>query len=266
LSVTNQDKRGTCYELVGQGPDLVLIHGLGLSHAMWQWQVPRLSDHYRVLTYDLLGHGASTRPRGVYSMTAFAAQLQYLTDELGIRHFALVGFSLGGMIAQGFTLFHADKVRALAVLHSAYDRTDGERDAIMARVRLAEASGTQSKVEAALERWFTAGFAQRRPEVLALVREWVLANDQKEFAACYRFLAEADAQLRDRIAHISCPTLVMTGDEDFGNSPHMARRMAARMPNALCRVLPGLRHMALAEAPDKVLTELLSFLDQTAGQ
>lgn len=266
MSVPSQDKHGTRYELAGEGPDLVLVHGLGLSHAMWQWQVPRLADRYRVLTYDLLGHGASARPGGVYSMTGFVEQLHHLVDELGIHSFALAGFSLGGMIAQGYALFHAERVRALAVLHSAYDRSDSERDAIMARVRLAEESGTRSTVEAALERWFTASFARRRPEVLAQVREWVLANDQKEFAACYRFLAEADALLRDRVAHISCPTLVMTGGEDFGNSPHMARRMAARMPNAVCRVLPGLRHMALAEAPDKVLAELMPFLDKTAGQ
>jgi pimeloyl-ACP methyl ester carboxylesterase len=264
--VSSQDKHGTQYERVGHGPDVVLIHGLGLSHAMWQWQVPRLAERFRVLSYDLLGHGGSARPGGAYSMAGFVEQLQHLVDGLCIERFALVGFSLGGMIAPAYALAHAGRVGALAVLHSAYDRSDSEREAILSRVRLAETIGTRATIGPALERWFTADFARRRPDLLKKVSEWILANDPKEFAACYRFLAEADTDLVDRIAGISCRTLVMTGDEDFGNSPDMARRMAARMPNAECSILPGLRHMALAEAPDAVLAELLPFLDKTVGR
>ncbi len=262
----SQDKHGTRYEWVGRGTDVVLIHGLGLSHAMWQWQMPRLAERFRVLSYDLLGHGGSARPGGVYSMAGFVEQLQHLVDGLGIEHFALVGFSLGGMIAPAYALAHADSVSALAVLHSAYDRSYSEREAILSRVRLAKTIGPQATVGPALQRWFTDDFARRRPDVLQQVREWILSNDPKEFAGCYRFLAEADADLVDRIAGISCPTLVMTGDQDFGNSPHMARRMVSRMPNAICRILPGLRHMALAEAPDAVLADLLPFLEKTVGR
>lgn len=260
-----QDNRGTRFEQVGRGPNVVLVHGLGLNHEMWQWQIPRLTDRYRLLSYDLLGHGGSAHPEGPYSMANFVDQLKNLVDFLHLERFVLVGFSLGGMIAQAFTLAHADRVAGLAVLHSAYDRSIAERAAILSRVLLAETAGPQATVEQALERWFTADFAKRRPDVLNQVRAWVVANNPKAFAASYRVLAESDADLARQLTRISCPALVVTGEEDFGNSPAMAARMASQMPAARCRILPGLRHMALAEQPEAVLSELLPFLERTAG-
>ncbi len=198
-------------------------------------------------------------------MAGFVEQLTALVDFLGLDKFVLIGFSLGGLIAQAFTLAHPGRVGGLAVLHSAYDRSPPEREAIRTRVRLAQAGGPAATVQQALERWFTADFARRRPEVVAQVRDWVLANDPQAFAAAYQVLAEADADLTPMIADIRCPALVITGSEDFGNSPDMAARMAQGMPNAACRILPGLRHMALAEQPEAVLAELLPFLAVAAG-
>lgn len=264
--VPRHDERGTRFELIGQGPDVVLVHGLGLNHKMWQWQVSSMAQSYRLLCYDLLGHGESARPQRRYTMEDFTVQLQSLVDFLKLERFVVIGFSLGGLIAQAFTLSHSDRVSGLAVLHSAYDRSDGERAAILARVRLAETAGPQATVEQALERWFTADFAKRRPDVLNQVREWVLANDPQAFAASYRVLAEADAPLAGCLANIRCPALVMTGDEDFGNSPDMAARMARAMPNAEVRILPGLRHMALAERPEAVQSQLLAFLSKVCGR
>jgi pimeloyl-ACP methyl ester carboxylesterase len=264
--VIGQDSQGTRYERLGRGDDVVLVHGLGLRREMWQWQAPALAERYRVLSYDLLGHGDSLCPNAPYSMDGYVGQLKGLVDFLDVRKFVLIGFSLGGMIAQAFTLAHPSRVCGLAVLHSAYDRSETEREAIRTRVRLAEAGGSAATVHQALERWFTEDFAKRRPDVLAKVREWVLANDPKAFAAAYHVLAEADAELAPHVADIRCPALVITGSEDFGNSPDMAARMARTMQNAACRILPGLRHMGLAERPDAVLSELLPFLAVTVGK
>ncbi len=115
-------------------------------------------------------------------------------------------------------------------------------------------------IDAALERWFTPVFASAHPEVLREVRGWLEANDPSAYAAAYRVLAEADSDLAEAIAEIRCPALVMTGADDSGNSPEMAARMAARMRAAECRILPGLRHMALAEQPASTLSQLLPFL------
>ena len=113
----------TAYEQAGDGSAVVLIHGLGLSRQMWQWQAPVLSEHFRVVRYDLIGHGESDKPPGPYAMADFVAQLLELVDSVRLDDFALVGFSLGGLITQAFTLAHPDRVRAVGILHSAYDRS-----------------------------------------------------------------------------------------------------------------------------------------------
>jgi pimeloyl-ACP methyl ester carboxylesterase len=259
-SAQNPINTRTAYEQVGDGSAVVLIHGLGLCRQMWQWQAPVLSEHFHVIRYDLIGHGESDKPAGPYAMADFVAQLREVVDSVGIDEFALVGFSLGGLIAQAFTLAHPDRVRAVGILHSAYDRSADERAAVRKRVLLADEQGPKAGVDAALERWFTPEFAARCPERLQQIREWLEANDPDAFAAAYRVLAESDAELAPALSDIRCPALVMTGSEDHGNSPQMAARMAARMPNAECRVLPELRHMALAEDPQSTLSQLLPFL------
>lgn len=260
VAVDWSDVRATRHAQAGQGPVVVLVHGLGLNHRMWQWQVPDLAARYRVVSYDLLGHGESARPPGPYTMADFTDQLAGLTTALGLSRFALIGFSLGGLIAQAYALAHPGQVAALGVLHSAFDRTPAERESIRERVRTARTAGPSATVEAALRRWFTAAFATEHPEVLEQVRRWVLANDPSAFAAAYDVLAEADGPLASQVARIQCPTVVLTGSEDHGNSPTMADRLAATVAHGECQVLPGLRHMALAERPELVTDALLGFL------
>lgn len=252
----------TAYDVSGTGPPLVLIHGLGLNRQLWRWQLDELMPHFSVLRYDLLGHGESAHPPGPYHMSQMVAQLDGLLAHSRVQGAAIVGFSLGGLIAQAFTLAHPGKVSALAILNSAHARTDEQRNSIMLRVRQAEESGPAATVDAALERWFTPGFAERKPDVLEQVRAWVVANDPEVYPAVYRLLANADTGLATSIAAIACPALVMTGEDDSGNSPQMAQQMAAIMPHARLEILPGLRHMALVESPAVVNALLLSFLQE----
>jgi pimeloyl-ACP methyl ester carboxylesterase len=257
------DPQGTRYEVTGHGLPVVLVHGLGLHHAMWQWVTPALARDYRVISYDLIGHGDSYRKAADLTMADLVAQLAHLIDHLGLTRVGVIGFSLGGLIAEAFALAHPTRTAALGVLHSAYNRSDEERAAIRTRVQLARTAGPAATIGPALQRWFTADFAARSPETLEQVRTWVTANDPASFAAAYHVLAEADAELVSAIGAIRCPTLVMTGGEDFGNSPEMAQKAAAKVPGADCVILPGLRHMALAEDPDAVLRALLPFLTRT---
>ena len=124
----------TSWELHGGGPPVALIHGFGLNRGMWRWQLPVLTPHFRVLSYDLLGHGASAPPAGTPDLAMFSGQLLRLMDRCGIERSAVVGFSLGGMIARRFALDHPDRLSALAILHSAHDRTPAERAAGVQRV------------------------------------------------------------------------------------------------------------------------------------
>lgn len=250
----------TAYERQGRGPTLALVHGLGLNRAMWQWQLPALVPHFDVLTYDLLGHGESSNPVGVPDLTLFSEQLLRLMDRCGIERAAVAGFSLGGMIVRRFALDHPDRLTAMAILHSAHDRTPAEREAILKRVRQVEGAGPSSTADAALERWFTADFRAHNPGMMKLIREWIMRNDPAIYPDVYRVLAEGDAEIAGDIERVSVPTLVMTGAEDVGNSAEMAKKMAARIPGAREVILPGLRHMALAESPRTFNEPLVAFL------
>ncbi len=253
---------GTVFESAGEGPPVILVHGLGMTRQMWDGQWPALTGRFQAVRYDLLGHGASDKPRDASSLARFADQTAALMDGLGIERAALVGFSLGGMIVRAFALAHPERVTALAILNSAHGRTEEERAAVLMRVEQAAREGPRTTVDAALARWFTPSYGASHPEVLDRVRRWILANDREVYPLIYRVLAEGDVELAEAVAAIRSPTLVMTGSEDHGNSPDMARRMAALIPGARCEIVAGLRHMGLAEDPEAFNGPLVSFLEE----
>ena len=253
----------TAYETHGAGPPVVLIHGLGLNRKMWQWQLDALTPDFTVVCYDLLGHGDSEKPRGPYTMRSMVDQISELMDALEFERAALVGFSLGGLIARAFALALPDRTTAIVILNSAHARTPEQRESVMTRVHQAELYGPASTVDDALTRWFSKGFAAANPGLLDQVRRWVVANDPVVYPSVYRLLAQGDIGLEKAIAKITCPALVVTGEEDHGNSPQMAREMSALIPDARCAILPGLRHMALVEDPAAVNSLLVPFLNDS---
>ncbi len=258
--------RGTAYESFGSGPrTIALVHGLGLNRHAWKWQVPALAQCYRVVTFDLHGHGDSSVPPRTASLTVFAEQLRELLDHLAIPKASVFGFSLGGMIARRFAMDHPERLDALGILHSAHARDKAAHDAIQARVVQAARDGPAATVEAALGRWFTDGFRLSHPEMMADVRGWILANRKEIYAPIYQVLVDGVTELIAPIPPISAPTLVMTGDEDYGNSPAMSRAIAAEIPRSDLVILPGLRHMAMAEAPELFNAKLLGFLAKVHG-
>jgi pimeloyl-ACP methyl ester carboxylesterase len=264
--MTSTTPRGTTHESFGRGArSVVLVHGLGLNRHSWQWQVPALAQHYRVIVYDLHGHGDSSLPPQVPSLTVFSEQLRELLDHLGIAKASIFGFSLGGMIARRFAMDHASRIEALGILHSAHARDKVAHDAIQARVAQSARDGPAATVEAALERWFTNDFRQNHPDMMDKVRRWILANRKDVYAPIYQVLVDGVTELVAPNPPITAPTLVMTGDEDYGNSPAMSRAIAAEIPGSELVILPGLRHMALAEAPELFNAKLLGFLARING-
>lgn len=258
---------GTAYEVFGNsGPPVVLVHGLGLNRQSWQWQAPALSGQFRTVTYDLFGHGVSAPPPGTPSLTLFARQLRDLIDHLALGQAAIAGFSLGGMIARRFAMDFPNRLWALAVLHSAHARTLEAQGAVQARVVQARREGPSATVDAALERWFTDGFRAANPVMMDLVRGWITANDKDIYAPIYQVLVDGVTELVAPNPPIKVPAMVMTGEEDHGNSPAMSRAIAAEIDGSELVILPGLRHMALAENPELFNKHLLAFLDRTAQQ
>jgi 3-oxoadipate enol-lactonase len=256
-TTTLQD--GTRVRIEGSGPDLVLIHGVGMDLGMWDLVAQALRRQHRVIRYDMQGHGGSAKPRGPYRLADFVAQLARLTDALDLGPFALVGFSMGGLVAQGFALSHPERLAHLVLLNTVYARSRDERLAIAARVQDVRNGNIAPGVEAAIERWFTPPFRAKQADSVEAVRRHMLANDLDAYAAAYEVFATADAELVDAVARITCPTLVVTGADDRRSTTFMAEALAARIPYGRAEIIAGQRHMTPLEVPERLASMIAAF-------
>jgi (E)-2-((N-methylformamido)methylene)succinate hydrolase len=250
---------GTHLRATGAGAPLVLIHGVGLDLEIWEPLVPLLQKGRRLIRYDMRGHGLSEKSPGPYRLDDFVDQLDRLAEALDLDGFDLAGFSMGGMVAEAFTARFPARVRRLALLHTVHDRNAAERAAVMARLAQVEAGDLEGSIEAALARWLNSTFRKSHPEAVAAVEHRMRSNDPAAYLASYRVFATADAEVLPLLDRIRCPTLVLTGEYDAGSTPAMAKALVARLPAATLAILPGLRHLALVEAPEQVAVPLDRF-------
>ena len=265
--MASRSSNGTAYEASGKAtaPAVVLIHGLGLNRHVWQLHEPALASRFRVVNYDLYGHGESSAPPIKPSLTVFAEQLRALLDELGIWQAALVGFSLGGMINRRFALDYPNRVSALAILNSPHERSPEQQRLVEERAAQSAAGGPGATLDATIERWFTAEFRRRQPEVIAQVRQWVLANDAVNYAQCREVLAKGVIELIRPAVPIAKPALVMTCENDTGSSVAMAHAIAAEIAGAQTIIVPQVQHMGLVEQPELFTVPLIQFLGAALG-
>jgi pimeloyl-ACP methyl ester carboxylesterase len=247
------------YRQEGEGPDLVLVHGVGSRLDDWDGVVTALGGSFRTLRFDLRGHGQSDKPPGPYELEDFVADLESLVDALGIDRFHLAGFSLGGLIAQGFALAHPERLSSVMLISTVAGRTEEEKRRVMERLDVVANGIPGQHFENSLGRWFTDEFRRDNPDVIAAYSERNRQNDPAAYAAAYRVLATSD--LADRLSGIRVPTLVATGEHDIGSNTRMARLMAERIANAKLHIFARLRHSILTEAPVEVARVMEEFLD-----
>lgn len=259
---------GTAYDLTGpcEAPVVALIHGLGMTRqSTWGAIAPVLADRYRVLSYDLLGHGQSELPNGAVNLTSLSEQLIALLDELEFSKAALVGFSLGGMINRRCAIDHGSRVSALTILNSPHERSPEKQELVEAQARDASAGGPEATIDAALDRWFTERFRQEEKETVANIRATILANDPTNYAAHRLVLAEGVKELICPNPPLAQPTLVMTCEHDSGSTPEMSRAIAGELAEAEVKIVPMLRHLGLIERPELFFAPLLNFLGTVLG-
>jgi pimeloyl-ACP methyl ester carboxylesterase len=258
--VSDRVERGTRVRIHGHGPTVVLIHGVGLDLTLWDRQVAALEQQYRVVTYDLLGHGESAALPRASDLRDFVQQLERLRGDLALDGVTLVGFSLGALVAQAYALAYPERLVGLGLLSGVYARTPEQLDAVRSRYAIGEKEGTEALVDAALARWFSEAFRADHPAEVEAVRDRLARNDPKNFLEAYRIFIGADEELAGRLDQIRCPTLVLTGALDAGSTPAMAEAMGRVIPDARVRVLQGVRHMAPVEGAAAVNAALLEFL------
>ncbi|GAA2595021.1 3-oxoadipate enol-lactonase [Actinomadura fulvescens] len=236
-------------------PLVVLGPSLGTSTRLWDPQVPALASRWRVLRYDLPGHGGSSPPAGPVTVEGIADEIVRLLGRLETERFAYAGVSLGGAVGTALALRAPDRVASLILCCTS--PSFGPPEAWHERARRVRGDGTGPLAETAAARWFTPGFTGAGPYV-----EMLRATDAEGYAACCEALARFDAT--DRLGGITAPTLVIAGARDVATPPAgHAETLAAGIPGAELVVIDGAGHLANAERPEPVTRAVTAQLDRT---
>ncbi|MET9971894.1 alpha/beta hydrolase [Streptomyces sp. NPDC006356] len=238
-------------------PTVVLLHGVGLDHTMWEPVAALLADRYTVIAPDLPGHG--TCPPASHGVT-LADLADGVVGEIPAGSH-LVGFSLGALVAQYVALHRPALVATLTSVSSVCNRTAEERASVLDRLHVAEDDFTAS-VDASLKRWYDG--TDVAPDRVARTKATLLSNDVGSFLNCYRVFATADAGLAADLSAIDVPALAMTGENDPGSTPEMTHRLAAALPDCRAVVIPQARHMLPVERPDAFVDCLTTFIGECA--
>lgn len=235
---------------------LVLVHGILADHRVWDAVAERLSTRYRVIRYDLRGHGMSSAPAGPYTMEQLADDVPALLDVLGVRRAHLAGTSLGGMIGQQVGIRHGDRLLSLTLANTAAQQ--GAPSAWEERIATARSSGIAALADPTLQRWFTPGFLQAQHDEVERVRRILLGTSVEGFAGCAA--AVRDLSQLAQLSKISVPTLVVVGSEDKGTPPELGRQIAEAIPGARLVTLPA-AHQAAIEVPQAFCDAWLAFVE-----
>ncbi len=246
------------YEVTGSGPWLVLAHSLGMRGEQWYQQTPAFAQHYRVLTYDARGHGSSEKPPGPYSFELFAEDLYQLLRAEGVQRTAAVGLSLGGNTVQALAAAHPDLVQALVLSDTTAWYGPQGQQSWEARAREVEEKGMAGIRDFQLTRWFTDPFRESQTQLLERFAGWLTANDPAAFMASQRALGAGD--LRDVVGKITCPTLIIVGEEDYATPPAMAEDLHNRIKGSELMIFSSARHFTPVEQAERFNQTVLDFL------
>lgn len=230
-------------------PVVVLLHGVGLDHSVWDAVVPLLDPAYDVRCPDLPGHGVGPRVPDAVDLAGLAAlALDQVPDGAHV-----VGFSLGALIAQHVAIHHPQRVASLTSVSSVCRRTDEERAAVLRRLADAE-TGFEASAEASLHRWYDGTDVPE--ETVAHTRRVLLANDVEQYLRCYRVFATGDTDVAGELPRIAVPSLAVTGSDDPGSTPDMTRRLSDALPRCQSTVVAGARHMLPVQCPEVLASSI----------
>jgi 3-oxoadipate enol-lactonase len=240
---------------------LVLGNSLGTTVAMWEPQLPALTERFRVVRYDHRGHGASPLGDGPCQLADLGADVLAMLDELGLDRVHLGGLSLGGMVAMWVAAHAPHRVDRLALVCTSDRITPASM--WQQRAHTVRTRGMAAIADTMLGRWFTPGFAAARPDVIAWARDQITGTPAEGYATCCGVIEGMN--LAADLGSITAPTLVIAGADDPATPPEHARRLAAGIPGARLEIVDGAAHLANLEQPEIVTRLLLEFLDDGGG-
>ena len=237
---------------------VVFIHAIGLDLTYWDRQIDALRSNFRVVAFDLPGHGRSHGDAEWWSFDNAVAKTSSLIEAASARPVHLVGISFGGMIAQSVALARPELVHSLSLLGTACTFPPQAREGMRARAKSTREGGMEAVLASTLDRWFTPDTKLSRPDLIDRVAKTLLADDPMVHAAIWEKIADFD--VHDRLGEIGCPALVLVGENDLSTPPSSASVLANGIRDSRMAVIPNSAHMISVESPDAVNLELGRFL------
>ncbi len=238
------------------GPAIVFSHALGGDLSMWDRQVSRFANQYRIIRYDLRGHGRSPQPTSQLQLGDLGADVLELLDHHGIERAHFCGLSLGGLIGQWLGLNAPGRLLSLALVDTAPRM--GSPEQWDERFQQIERGGMSAIAAATMERWFTESFRNSEPDTVARIRSIFETTSPAGYIACAKVVREG---LAGSVGAISVPTLVATGTYDAAAKPEECRRMAEQIPRSRYVELNA-AHISPIEASDQFNSALRAFVDE----
>ena len=251
------------YQLVGEGPPLVLLHGgFGLSSTVWSHQLAGLADEFTVVAWDMPGCGKSTDPPEAFRASDYAECLAEFIEALGLERPCLLGHSFGGALALEYYLRHPSVPSAL-ILASATAGWAGSLPAEIVEQRKAQVSRALDLPADQWAREWSASMvslsasADLQEEIVGYLSDFHVAGQRTLIHAF------ADLDRRDVLPHISVPTMLLYGDVDVRTPLNVAEDLYHQIPGAHLVVIPGVGHLSNVEAPERFNREVRQFLRST---
>jgi 3-oxoadipate enol-lactonase len=251
----------SCLEGPAGAPAVILANPIGTSRAIWDAQARVLRENYRLLRFELRGHGEpgarSDAPPGSYSIAELGTDVLGLMREYGLTSAAYCGISIGGMIGLWLAANTPERISSLVVCCTAITPMPS-RQAWLDRAALVRSGGMAAISEMIPPRWFTPGFIAREPAAVAFVMDMLHGTDPGGYAGCGEAIAEVD--LRPALGSIKAPALVIAGAEDQAAPPWHGAATAIGIPDSRLVVVRGASHLAPYQTPGPVTAAILAHL------
>jgi pimeloyl-ACP methyl ester carboxylesterase len=245
------------YVSKGEGPPVVLIHGLGGTLHYWYGVMENLSLHHHVVALDLRGHGRSDGTKGQFTIDTWAQDVEALISALELPPLTLVGHSMGTLVAQQLAVSRPEAVDNLVLSGGISWFEPPQRKAYEQRAEAVEADG----MDALADDWVAGALAPRThaklPQLTGMLREGFLRNDPVSYAKSCRAIAKMPKIPRERIGQ---PTLLLVGDHDRSTPIAMTEELHSEIPVSRVRVIPAAAHWMALEQPDAIAAAILEFL------
>ena len=245
------------YTSYGEGPPIVLLHGLGGTLDIWHGVSELLALHHHVVAVDLRGHGRSSAGRAQFSIKTWSQDVAALMSALELPAATVVGHSMGSLIAQHLALAEPDVVDQLVLVGGISYFEPPDKQAYEQRAKVVEEQGLDEIVDDWLVGALSPRTRARLPQVTGLLRHLLLANDPRSYAKSCRALAKAPAIERERIGQ---PTLLLVGDHDRSTPLRMTEHLHRQIPVSRVQVIPSAAHWMPLEHPDVIAAAILQFL------